>query len=158
MEQFGLLRLEFPSFDKERFCWTIDELKRTRYSLWAMYEDAPSVTHCVSAVRYALEQSIATTFPYYYVWDMCRRILDDRLYQSHLVPIDQGQQWDLVFFYWKTKRYKRWMIHHVWILVDEENFFHSTYGKWWVIEPLLNHIEKGDIATCKVMSSYTDHR
>ena len=158
MEQFWLLRIDFPTFDERLFSEALDVLKKTKYSLRASYEDAPWVTHCVSAVRFAFEKATQQIFPYYYVWDMCRRILDDRFSWAKLVPLDQVERRDIIFFHGFAKWHKRWMIYHVWIMLDEESFFHSTYGRWWAIDNISKPLQEGNIATCKQLSSYTDFR
>lgn len=158
MEQFWLLRIDSRRFIEERFCQAVDKMKGTKYHLSARYEDAPRLTHCVSAVRYIFEETTQNPFPYYYIGDMCRRILDERSLWARLVPLHEWEMGDLIFFCGRARRYQRYMIHHVGVLIDDSSFFHSTYGKWWVIDSIEKAILKWNIATCKILNSYTDHR
>ena len=59
---------------------------------------------------------------------MPRRILDAQAPQAVLVPLEEGERGDLIFFHRKSLTYKAYMITHVGILIDEETFFHSTVG------------------------------
>jgi hypothetical protein len=49
--------MDFPNFHEEEFNQAISELSYTQYRLDSQYKDAPNTTHCVSAVRYAIEKA-----------------------------------------------------------------------------------------------------
>jgi hypothetical protein len=150
--------MQYMEFDKEKFLSAINNLNDTRYSLDARTSDAPQVTHCVSAVRYALEQSTWHILPYYYVGDMCRRLLDIRFLGASIVPIEDWDLWDLVFFHRKSVTYKVYMITHVGILLDDQRFFHSTWWRGGIVENLSKILHQGNVATCRILSSLTDPR
>lgn len=158
METFWLLRICYPNFSEEKFRETIPELLSTQYSRSAQYCDSPWVTHCVSAVRYLIEKSTWWQLPYYYVWDMCRKILENHSIDAHLVPIEEGKIGDLIFFHRKSVAHKAYMITHVGILVDEDSFFHSSWSKDGSIEKIQSRMHTGTIATCRQLSSLTDPR
>jgi len=158
MEQFWLLRIQFDIFDDRQFYRAIKQLHGSRYNLMASDSDAPEVTHCISAVRYLIQKASGYTFPLMYVGDMCRNILDLWNPHARIVPLFHGDRWDLIFFRWESRNSQLPAITHVGILIDEERFFHSTYRRWWVIDSIHNRIMNGSIATCRILSSYTDER
>lgn len=158
MEQFWLLRIQFDMFDDRQFYRTIEQLQGSRYNLMASDMDAPRVTHCVSALRYLIQKASGYTFPLMYVWDMCRNILDEWNLRANIVPLSQGDRWDLIFFRWKSRNSFLPAITHVGALVNSTHFFHSTYWRWWVIDSISDRIHDGTIATCRILSSLTDER
>ncbi len=158
MEQFWLLRIEFPMFDATKFQESIDMLMWTQYKLSARDEDAPWVTHCVSAVRYVIERATGYTLPHMYIGNMCRRILDAQVFPSRILPLDYWETWDLIFFRWRTRLYNSYMVTHVWILLDDEYFFHSTLGRWWVTDNISGAVIQSNIASCDIMTRLTDPR
>ena len=89
---------------------------------------------------------------------MCRKILDNRDIYSCLVPIEEGDIGDLIFFHRKSIAHKAYMITHVGILVDEDSFFHSSWSRDGSIEPIASRIYQGNIATCKMLTQLTDSR
>ena len=158
MEQFWLLRIQFDVFDERKFYQAINELHGSKYNLSATNADAPWVTHCVSAVRYLIQKASGYTLPLMYVGDMCRNILDKWVPSAHIIPLSEWDRWDLVFFLWRSRISHLPAITHVGVLLDGERLFHSTYGRWWVIDPICMRINDGSIATCRILSSYTDER
>lgn len=158
MEQFWLLRIHFDVFDDREFYWAIGQLRGSKYNLMASDTDAPWVTHCVSTARYLIQKASGYTFPLMYVGDMCRNILDTSIPHAHIIPLSDWDKWDLIFFRWVSRVSRLPAITHVGVLIDEQNFFHSTYWRWWVIDAINEKIMDGSIATCRILSSYTDER
>lgn len=96
--------------------------------------------------------------PHYYVGDMCRRVLDNQEIDTQLVPITDGEIGDLIFFHKKSITHRTYMITHVGILVSEDSFFHSSWGKNGSIESIESRMHRGNIATCKMLGRLTDPR
>lgn len=158
MEQFWLLRIDYPLFHQKEFDMSVVSLANTQYDLWAKDSDAPGVTHCVSAVRYIVKKATWWHLPYYYVGDMCRRILDNPQIHSSIVPLWEWDIWDMIFFRKKSITHRAYMITHIGILIDEDHFFHSSWWQWWKIDSIESRIKKGNIATCKLLTRFTDPR
>lgn len=85
MEQFAILRLNTiqRNLDNDRFKSAIEDLKSTKYKITAIQEEAPTFTHCISAVRYIVQKSGDLTLPITYIGDFCRNILE---FHPHLEP------------------------------------------------------------------------
>lgn len=90
MEQFWLLRIDYPHFDEEIFREALTLLSKTQYSLTAYDSDSPSITHCVSAVRFLISKSTWWQLPHYYVGDMCRKILDNPKISCKIYPFSES--------------------------------------------------------------------
>ena len=158
MEQFWLLRIEYARFDEKNFQKTIGNLGSTKYYLSAKDSEAPWITHCVSAVRHILRRTTGWMLPHYYVGNMCRKILDNSRISSHLIPLEEWEMGDLIFFHRKSAFHQAYMITHMWICMDENSFFHSSWWNWGKINKINDCLSKGNIATCKILSNFTDPR
>jgi cell wall-associated NlpC family hydrolase len=162
MEQFAILRLNtiHRSIDDRLFDSVIQDLKHTEYKIRAKQEDAPRITHCISAIRYAIEKSTGIILPKLHIGDFCCEIYTSYNYlEPHILPISDHQRWDLLFFHKRSDYHKAYMITHVGIFLNEDgDFFHSNYPKWWKIDNIRHYLNKWSIATCKVLSNYTDPR
>ena len=162
MEQFVSLRLDTitRNTDNDRFDRAVNELISTQYNIRAIQEDAPQSTHCITAIRYLIEKSTWIILPKMYIGDFCRTIYDEYMYLDPLiVPIEEHQRWDLVFFMNNSRFHRAYMISHVGIFIDDEwDLFHSNWKKWWEINHISQYIQTGKIATCKILANYTDPR
>lgn len=162
MEQFVALRLNslWRSIDNTKFDIAIRDLENTKYKINAIQTDAPWVTHCISAVRYIVEKSTGIILPKSYIGDICNEILTSHHYlEPNLVPINEQDRWDFVFFTKKSIYHKAYMISHIGIFIDDDwYFFHSNWKNWWEINHISECIDTGEIATCKVLTNYTDPR
>lgn len=112
----------------------------------------------MSAVRYILARTTGWVPPHFYIGDLCRKILDQRELDSRLVPLEDGERGDLIFFHGKSVVHQTYMITHVGILVDEDLFFHSSWSKDGSIDTIQSRIHDGTIATCKMLGRLTDPR
>ncbi len=158
MSQHAVLRFQYPHFDEKEFQTAIDSLRPTSYSLSAKQEDAPHTTHCVSAIRYAIEKASWISLPRFFVGDFARGMISYNFLNARLVPLVEQDRWDLIFFMRRSIGYKAFMITHVGIFMDESgNYFHSTLGGW-KIENISSRINDWTIATCSQLSRFTDPR
>ena len=67
MEQFSLLRIKYPRFDDIAFEQGLQDLSKTEYALSATPEQAPAVTHCITAMRYLIAKTTGWTLPRMYI-------------------------------------------------------------------------------------------
>ena len=162
MEQFVSLRLDTiaRNIDNTLFDHAVDDLRSTQYNINAIQEDAPQSTHCITAVRYIIEKSTWIILPKMYIGDFCRTIYEEHTHlEPKTIPITDHERWDLVFFMKKSQFHLSYMISHVGIFMDDNGkFFHSNPSQWWQLDKLSQHINRGKIATCRILSNYTDPR
>lgn len=162
MEQFAILRLGTirRNLDDIKFDEAIQELRNTRYNIKAKQTDAPWVTHCISAVRYIVAKSTGIILPKAYIGDMCHEIFTShQCLEPEVRALSEQERWDLIFFREKSLYHKAYMISHIGIFIDDDwDFFHSNWKKWGEINHISEYIQTGKIATCKILTNYTDPR
>lgn len=158
MAQFVALRFDHFRFDESWFQEALRDLSGTSYSLKSIDEDAPQVTHCISAVRYIISKSTGFHLPHVYIGDFISYMLANSVAWSRLIPLYDHDMGDLVFFHKRSVAHRAYMITHVGVFVDDEwSFFHSS-PKWWKIESIENSLHHGRIVTCKIATQNTDPR
>lgn len=158
MNQFIALRFDHLRFDDSSFDHAILQLQWTRYSLKSMSADAPWVTHCITAVRYVILQSTGFTLPYTYIGDFLGHMIHDGNQWARLIPLEDHDRWDLVFFHRRSPAHKTYMIAHVGIFTDAYwNYFHSS-PKWGKIDNISYSLINGTIVACNLAMRRTDPR
>lgn len=118
-----LFRPNFSVFHDERFQALIEKLLFTTYKIGAEYEEAPEYTDCVTATRHILENCSDIVLPRVYIGDMPKMLRNDGFKE---VSLQEGGKWDIVFFEKMSLRHEAYMVAHMGILVNENDFFHST--------------------------------
>ncbi len=145
-------------FQKEHLKKVLSDLQGTTYFLWAKDENAPGVTHCITAVRYVMEKSLGVQLPHVYIGNFIHHMVENRIFGASVIPLDEHDVWDLVFFHRKSLAHRIYMISHVWIFVDDTwNYFQSS-PKGGEIESINSAINRGTIVDCRLAMKRTDPR
>lgn len=156
--QFIALRFEYLRFDESSFDASLEDLRHTKYSLSAMSADAPWVTHCITAVRYIVSRSTWFVLPYSYIGDIIHSVVHNSTWWARLIPLDEHERGDLVFFHRRSPAHRVHMITHVGIFTDDTgNYFHSS-PKWGKIENIASSLLEWTIVACDLAMRRTDPR
>ena len=136
--------------DVEKFTTTLDRLKFAQHGTDDAYWNIPTVISCKSAVEYLLSVSTLQSFTHLEtipLKELPGKILDS-IPGSSIVAYNEGKIWDLVFYYWKWFRDNSIIcINHVWIMINQDQFYHSTGAKWYTISNLSAKLTAWKVAT-----------
>jgi hypothetical protein len=136
--------------DTEKFTAALDRLKFAQHSTDSVYWNVPTIVSCKSAVEYILSRSTGLNLSYLEnipLRELPNKILGS-INGSKITTYNTGKIWDLVFFYWKWFRDNSVScISHVWIMIDWDNFYHSTRTEWYTISSLSEKIIAWKVAT-----------
>lgn len=129
-----IFRPSYQNFDKERFWALVHKMLETEYRRWAIDDDVPRFSDCVTSVRYILRNSTDIILPHGYIWDMHQILLS---IGATKVPISFAQAGDIVLFERMSLTHKKYMIAHIWVMISPTEFFHSSmHFAWWKISLL----------------------
>ena len=129
-----------------------------KYSRKALHEDAPQSANCVTAVNYAVQQTVQVSLlPPVWIGNMPRK-LRERGCKVLTVSPDLVQTGDLIFV--KEKGEKRRLATHAAIAICAKEFFHCClFEKAGVVEPPERFFRRYDQAeSADSLVNYEDPR
>lgn len=118
-----VIRPEYHSFDTKRLLFAYEKILTTTYMWGAKYENAPLITDCVTAVRWLLAASSEYTFPFWYIGDLAKMLLDEG---ARIVPLADARIGDIIFFEKMSLRHKKYMVTHIGLMISPHEFIHSS--------------------------------
>lgn len=110
--------------DEEKFLFLQERILFTTYKSWARGSEAPRYTDCISAVRYLLQYASNFLLPTAYIGDLTTLLMNNKL--CSVESLSNAQLWDLIFFEKMSKTHKKYMVTHVWIMLNNTDFIHSS--------------------------------
>ncbi len=119
-----VLRPNSLHIDREKFLFLQERILLTTYKQWANNIDAPYYTDCITAVRYLFQHSSNFLLPTAYIWDLPSLLIKNAV--CSVESLSNAQFWDLIFFEKMSKTHKKYMVTHVWIMVNNTHFIHSS--------------------------------
>lgn len=123
-----VIRPSYTSFDTEKLQFVLEYLLKTEYKPWALDQEAPRFTDCITAIRWLLGQISDIFLPKGYIGDFPNMLLEQ---DAQEIPLAEARRWDLIFFERMSFTHRKYMIAHVGIMVSNKDFFHSSLHFGW---------------------------
>lgn len=118
-----ILRPPYASFDPVRFWFAQEKILSTSYVRGSNYDDAPSITDCVTAARWLLCASTDFIIPVGYIGDLPRILLNS---WSRISPLQDVRAGDLIFFEKMSLTHRKYMVYHIGVMISAKEFIHSS--------------------------------
>ncbi len=118
-----IIRPPYLAFDPVRFWFAQEKILSTSYVRGSSYDDAPSITDCVTAVRWLLCASSDFRLPIGYIGDLPNALLAS---WSWKFSLQKAQMGDLIFFERMSKTHGKYMVNHVGVMISQTEFIHSS--------------------------------
>jgi cell wall-associated NlpC family hydrolase len=119
-----VIRPQYSHLDTERLMASVEKMIFTEYKIGAQNHDAPSMTDCITVIRWILRLSSDFLLPTAYIGDLPKILVDE--FDCSIHSLQLAQIGDLVFFEKFSKRHKSYMVTHIGCMITSEEFIHSS--------------------------------